>query len=69
MKTWYGVPSPLVTRPGATAYGDPVRTSSMSVLRQGRVDPLVARAAVRAEVGGDVHPVGADLARRLGRPR
>ena len=30
MKTWYGVPSPLVTRPGATAYDDPVRTSSMS---------------------------------------
>ena len=30
VKTWYGVPSSLVTRPGATAYGDPVRTSSMS---------------------------------------
>ena len=27
VNTWYGVPSALVTEPGPTAYGDPVRTS------------------------------------------
>ncbi len=29
VNTLNGVPAPEVTRPGATAYGEPVRTSSM----------------------------------------
>ena len=30
VNTWKGVPSRLVTRPGVTAYGEPVRTSGTS---------------------------------------
>ena len=61
----------LVRRP--VALGHPARRHGVRrpgadeldvVLRQGRVDALVASAAVRTEVRGDVHPVGPDLARR-----
>ena len=55
MNTLYGVPSGLVTRPGATAYGEPVRTSSRPSLGQRLLDGLVAGAPVGPEVRGDVH--------------
>ena len=51
-----GSPEPLVTRPGATAYGEPVRTSSMPCSASASLDRCVAAAAVGAVVGRDVDP-------------
>ena len=44
VNTAYGVPSSLVTRPGATAYGDPVRTSSTSCSASARATASSRRA-------------------------
>ncbi len=65
VNTLYGVPSPLVTRPGDTRYGEPVATSSAR--RRARRGPRRRAAARTGEKScGHVHRRGAD---RLGQRR
>ena len=68
VNTAYGVPSALVTRPGATAYGDPVRTSSMPCSASASLDRRGRARRRTGRVGGDVDPVGADRAGRQHHP-
>ena len=58
VNTWNGVPPCVVRRPGATAYGEPVRTSGT---RERPLDGVVATAAVRLGRRGHVHGGRADL--------
>ena len=64
VNTLYGSPEPLRTRPGATAYGEPVRTSSMPASARAfstsssRREPVVACTAFAART-----------TRRTGSPR
>ena len=60
MKTRYGVAVVLGHPPGATAYGEPVRTSA-TPFGERLLDPVVAPRAVRAESAATCTRVGADL--------
>ena len=66
VNTLNGSPSDLRTRPGATAYGEPVRTSSRSSSASALATASSRGGPVRAEVGGDVHGCGVHGGRDLG---
>ena len=68
VNTAYEVPSSLVTRPGCDGVRRPGAHQLDVVLGQGPGDLLVPAGPVGPVVGGDVHPLGADRARRLHDP-